>query len=155
MSDSQQNQTPRRRLTREERETAEEIAVELYAACNTGQAVQRVLADHFAIPMAQAKELAIKARRKLYEAEVTAVSLSDRKVEHEKLIKRLYRTAEKKGHLRVCEALLRQLAALHQLNAPTRIEVSHRADPFEERSEAELEHFVEHGCWPEERSSVH
>lgn len=63
----------------------------------------------------------------------------------------LYREARKAKKFHVCVRIETLLARIEGTLEPDRMLVmGGRDDDFETRTEAELDHYIAHGCWPEE-----
>lgn len=63
----------------------------------------------------------------------------------------LYRKSWSKGQGAVCLGILRELKSMWGVGAPIQLQISGTDDEYAGRSVEELEHFLEHGCWPEEK----
>lgn len=95
--------------------------------------------------------------RAVYDEAWAAVTVADNRQKPERqslLVARfeaLYRKSWAKNQGAVCVAILRELKTIWGVGAPIQLQVTDSENAYAGRSIQELEHFVEHGCWPDEK----
>lgn len=139
------------RMTKVEEREAVAFAEELLAQLLRAQKVAKLLADEYVVTEAKAKKLVKEAEKNLSNA--IDLSTKERQAQHLARLEALYRRCLTAKKFTVCERVLKQIGRVHGVEAPTHVVHTGSAsvDPeFSERSDAELDFFLEHDCWPEE-----
>lgn len=138
------------RLTTAEKLQAHGLAMELLAQMQTVQTVKAAMRQKYAISMPQATRIVRTAQEAVTQA--IAHNVDRERAKHIRQLEALYRRALKAERLSVCSNILAQLGKARGAEAPQQLEVTHKSEATEmdERSEDELQHYIEHACWPEE-----
>jgi hypothetical protein len=139
-------------ITKIEKQEALLLAQELLSQAQVPDVVRRALKS--AYPRMSATMVA----RTVREAQRLVLATIDESVEQlrGKVVARsdaLYRRALRDGKLTVCVELLKLQSKVYGIERPTEVRHSGAVvvrDDFDDRSEADLRFFLDHGCFPEE-----
>lgn len=142
-------------LTKAERIEAKILAEGMLAKRFSERQVTRALNEKYAMTATAAKRI-IKAVFADWEAEEDDLR-KRRRVHQLRTLDDLYRKAYSAKKYNVCLQVERLRSRIEGTQEPERqiVGVVGADSDLDDRSLEELEHFVEHGCWPEEQQTVH
>lgn len=143
------------KLTKVEEHEALQYAEDLLAQLLKRSEVMKLLQAEYVIDATKAKKLAIKAENNLINA--IEMGIAQRKAQHVSRLEALYRRCLAHKKFSTAERVLAQLGRVHGVEAPKVLQVTstpQQLDPeFDNRSEQELDFYLNHGCWPEEQAA--
>lgn len=139
-----------RRLTRAKRLEARFLAEEGMAELRPERDILRDIEARFCVSEQAARDVYLEAWHGLSKAE--AEDRAQRRGQMERVLTRLYRKCWEARQWNTCARVAKELKDLFGLDAPIKVEglVLGQSSAEEERSDADLDYYSEHGHWPEE-----
>lgn len=141
-----------RLLTRALRLQARYAAEDMIAELQPEREIVKVIASRFEVSEQVGRDVYNEAFKLLAAAE--QVDRPTRRGKMEMVLEKLYRDAHRARQYGVCARIAKELKDLFGLNAPIKVEGllpgARSPDDPENRTDAELEYYDQHGHWPEE-----
>lgn len=137
-------------MTRLEMREAEALAEEALAQMAKRVDVVALMKKEYLCSDQTAQKIVRRAEKRLIE--VIDMSVPQRQARYQARLEALYRQCMKHKKFATAERVLFQIAKAEGVAGATKIQAVSPTikDDMDNRSEQELDHYLEHGCWPEE-----